>query len=76
VEIVLPIFYLDAMPFVSLSSPAHHKVISWDLVGGSDVVAERKIGVRQSTYPEEAAIGIPSDQIVEPATHFRTLGTL
>src|SRR6478672_8398795 len=40
-----------------------------DLVSGSDIIAERKIGLRQALSPKESAIRIPSDQIIEPATH-------
>jgi hypothetical protein len=40
-----------------------------DLISGSYVVAERKIGLRQALSIEEAAIRIASDQIVETATH-------
>ena len=40
-----------------------------DLVGGGDVIAEGKIGLRQAVSLEEVAIRIPSDQIVEPAAH-------
>src|ERR1700704_2613348 len=36
-----------------------------DLVGGSDVIAEGKIGLRQALSLEEAAIGVPSNQVVE-----------
>ena len=38
-------------------------------VCGSDVIAEGKVGPRQALSLEEAAIRVPSDQIVEPATH-------
>jgi hypothetical protein len=40
-----------------------------DLVSGSDVIAEGKIGLRQALSLEQAAIRVPSDQIVKPATH-------
>ena len=42
---------------------------NWDLVSGSDVIAEGKIGLGQALSLEETAIRVPSDQIVEPATH-------
>ena len=42
---------------------------NWDLVSGRYVVAEGKIGIGQALSLEETAIRVPSDQIVEPATH-------
>jgi hypothetical protein len=42
------------------------------LVSGSDVIAEPKIRLWEALSLEEAAIGVPSDQIVEPATHAAT----
>ena len=49
-------------------SPSRGSFVRRDLVGRGYVIAERKIGFRQALSVEEAAISVPSDQIVEPAT--------